>query len=77
VAIQSDDKIIVTGFSNAPGTYDFYAARLLTNGTLDTIFDTDGVASVAIGAVLLAILVALIPARKASRMNPVTALSFE
>jgi ABC-type antimicrobial peptide transport system permease subunit len=32
---------------------------------------------VAIGAVLLAILVALIPARKASRMNPVTALSFE
>ncbi len=50
------------------------------------LFDLDGVpchlepswvASVAIGAVLLAILVALIPARKASRMNPVTALSFE
>lgn len=35
------------------------------------------VATVAVAAVLLAIIVALIPARKASRMNPVTALSFE
>lgn len=33
--------------------------------------------TVATAAVLLAIVVALIPARKASRMNPVTALSFE
>ena len=35
------------------------------------------VVAVAIGAVLLAVLVALIPAGKASRMNPVTALAFE
>lgn len=35
------------------------------------------VVTVAIAAMLLAIVVALIPARKASRMNPVTALSFE
>lgn len=35
------------------------------------------VVSVAIGAIVLAVVVALIPARKAARMNPVTALSFE
>lgn len=35
------------------------------------------VVTVAVGAVILAIVVALIPARKASRMNPVTALAFE
>lgn len=33
--------------------------------------------SVAIGAVLLAVLVALVPSRKAARMNPVEALSYE
>ena len=50
------------------------------------LFDLDGipchlepswVVSVAIGAILLSIVVAYIPARKAARMNPVTALSFE
>lgn len=35
------------------------------------------IATVALGAVLLALLVALVPARKAARMNPVTALSYE
>jgi len=35
------------------------------------------VVTVAIGAVLLAVVVAFLPARKAARMNPVTALSFE
>lgn len=51
-----------------------------------SLFDLQGVpchlepawmVSVAVGAMLLAIVVALIPARKASLMNPVTALSFE
>lgn len=50
------------------------------------LFDLQGVpchiepawmVSVAIGAALLAVTVALIPARKAARMNPVTALAFE
>ena len=35
------------------------------------------VVSVAVGAVLLAVVVAFVPARKAARLNPVTALSFE
>jgi ABC-type lipoprotein release transport system permease subunit len=35
------------------------------------------VVTVAVGAVLLAVVVAFLPARKAARMNPVTALSFE
>lgn len=35
------------------------------------------VVTVAFGAVLLAVVVAFVPARKAARMNPVTALSFE
>ncbi|MCK5942021.1 MAG: FtsX-like permease family protein [Planctomycetes bacterium] len=35
------------------------------------------VVTVAVGAVLLAVVVATVPARKAARMNPVTALSFE
>ncbi|MFT4512600.1 MAG: ABC-type lipoprotein release transport system permease subunit [Planctomycetota bacterium] len=35
------------------------------------------VTTVAIGAIVLSIVVAFIPARKAARMNPVTALSFE
>ena len=35
------------------------------------------VVTVALGAIMLAVVVALIPAQKAARMNPVTALSFE
>lgn len=35
------------------------------------------IATVAIGAVLLSVLVAYVPARRAARLNPVTALSFE
>jgi lipoprotein-releasing system permease protein len=35
------------------------------------------IVSVALAAILLSIIVAFIPARKAARMNPVTALSFE
>lgn len=35
------------------------------------------IAKVAIGALLLALLVAFLPSRKAARMNPVTALSYE
>lgn len=50
------------------------------------LFDLDGVpchlepswvVTVATGAVLLSVIVAFLPARKAARLNPVTALSFE
>ncbi|MEC8251958.1 MAG: ABC transporter permease, partial [Planctomycetota bacterium] len=35
------------------------------------------VATVALGAVALSVIVAFLPARKAARLNPVTALSYE
>ncbi|MBL4753367.1 MAG: T9SS type A sorting domain-containing protein [Flavobacteriales bacterium] len=45
VAIQSDDKIVVSGVSAGY----FAVARLNTDGSLDTSFDTDGLATGAIG----------------------------
>ena len=42
VVIQSDYKIIVTGYSNAGVTGGFMLVRYNTNGTLDVSFDTDG-----------------------------------
>ncbi len=38
VAIQTDGKIVVAGFSYALGSFDFALARYNTNGTLDTSF---------------------------------------
>jgi len=48
VAIQSDDKIVVAGYTSGPSD-DFAVARLLTNGALDTTFDGDGKATVDFG----------------------------
>ena len=42
VAIQSDGKTIVAGFSNINGSSDFSIVRYNTDGSLDTTFDTDG-----------------------------------
>ena len=44
VAIQSDGKIVLGGFAqvSATGDFDFAAARLTTDGELDTSFSTDG-----------------------------------
>jgi uncharacterized delta-60 repeat protein len=43
VAIDSTGKIVVAGFTdNAGGIIDFAVARLLTDGSLDNTFDTDG-----------------------------------
>jgi uncharacterized delta-60 repeat protein len=39
VAIQSDDAIVVAGYTDD----NFALVRYLTNGTLDTSFDTDGI----------------------------------
>ena len=39
--------------------------------------ETSWAIEVALGAIFLALLVAFVPARKASRMNPVKALSYE
>ncbi len=42
VGLQGDGKIVVGGFTNASGDFDFAAARYTTSGSLDTTFDTDG-----------------------------------
>ncbi len=42
VAIQSDGKIVVAGYSNASGSYDFAVVRYNADGSLDTNFSDDG-----------------------------------
>lgn len=49
VAIQSDGKIIVAGYSLASVSYDFALVRYNTNGSLDNTFGTGGKATTAIG----------------------------
>jgi uncharacterized delta-60 repeat protein len=50
VAIQSDGKIVVAGYSLNGANDDFALARYNTDGSLDTTFDTDGKVTTAIGA---------------------------
>jgi uncharacterized delta-60 repeat protein len=42
IAIQSDGKTVVAGYSFNGSNFDFAIARYNPNGTLDTSFDTDG-----------------------------------
>ncbi|MEW6527710.1 MAG: delta-60 repeat domain-containing protein [Spirochaetota bacterium] len=42
MALQSDGKIIVAGYTNEGGNFNFALARYNTNGSLDTSFDSDG-----------------------------------
>jgi uncharacterized delta-60 repeat protein len=42
VAIDWNDKIVVAGYSNAGGTYDFAVVRYNVDGTLDTTFNATG-----------------------------------
>lgn len=49
VAIQSDGKILVAGYTENGSNTDFAVARYDTNGTLDTTFDTDGKATAGVG----------------------------
>lgn len=49
IAIQSDGKILVGGYSNQGGNYDFAVVRYNTNGSLDLTFDTDGKVTTSIG----------------------------
>ncbi|HYC45324.1 MAG TPA: DUF4347 domain-containing protein, partial [Burkholderiales bacterium] len=50
LAVQSDGKIVVAGYSDAAGEEDFAVARYNTNGTLDTTFSVDGLVTTDIGA---------------------------
>ena len=49
VAIQADGKIVVAGYSDASGGYDFALVRYNSNGSLDTTFDSDGIAIANLG----------------------------
>ncbi len=42
VALQTDGKIVIAGYTNASGNDDFAVLRYNSNGSLDTSFDTDG-----------------------------------
>jgi uncharacterized delta-60 repeat protein len=42
MAVQSDGKIVVAGYSYANSDYDLIVARYNTNGTLDTTFGNNG-----------------------------------
>ena len=50
VAIQSDGKIVVAGYSNNGSNDDFALVRYNTDGTLDTSFHSDGKVTTAIGS---------------------------
>ena len=50
VAIQSDGKIVVAGYSDNGSNDDFALVRYNTDGSLDTTFDSDGKVTTAIGS---------------------------
>ena len=50
VAIQSDGKIVVAGFSFNGSNNDFALTRYNSNGSLDTTFDGDGKVTTAVGS---------------------------
>ena len=49
VALQSDGKILLAGWGNVAGTYDFNLVRYNTDGTLDTTFNGTGKVMTPIG----------------------------
>ena len=50
MAIQSDGKIVVAGYSDNGSNYDFAVVRYNTDGSLDSSFDTDGKVTTPIGS---------------------------
>ena len=50
MALQSDGRIVLTGTTRPPATsYDVMLMRFNSDGTLDTTFDTDGIATADVG----------------------------
>jgi uncharacterized delta-60 repeat protein len=49
VAIQSDGKIVVAGYSLNYSSFDFALVRYNSNGSLDATFDSDGKVTTAVG----------------------------
>ncbi|MCP3993689.1 MAG: hypothetical protein GY722_01290, partial [bacterium] len=50
VTVQSDGKILVSGYSHNGSDYDFLLMRYNADGSLDTSFDADGILTTAIGS---------------------------
>ncbi|MDA9710809.1 fibronectin type III domain-containing protein, partial [Luminiphilus sp.] len=50
VAVQTDGKIVVAGYSKNGNNYDFALVRHNADGSLDTTFDSDGKVTTAIGS---------------------------
>jgi len=49
VALQPDGKIVAAGYTNAAGTNDMVVMRLISDGSPDPTFDTDGRQTVSFG----------------------------
>lgn len=49
IVIQPDGKIVAAGDARVAGTYDFAFARFNTDGSVDTLFGTNGSTIIAIG----------------------------
>jgi len=49
VVIQSDGKIVVAGYNDNGGNFDFAVVRYNSNGSLDTGFDSDGIVTTQVG----------------------------
>jgi uncharacterized delta-60 repeat protein len=50
VAIQTDGKLVVAGYSYNGTNYDFALVRYTTNGALDLTFGTGGIVTTPIGS---------------------------
>jgi uncharacterized delta-60 repeat protein len=50
IALQSDGKIVAAGYLMVGGNWDVAVVRYNADGSLDTSFDADGIATTAIGA---------------------------
>lgn len=53
IRMQADGKIVLTGFSNAAGINRLTTVRYLSNGSLDSTFDNDGVVLTQVGQVYI------------------------
>jgi uncharacterized delta-60 repeat protein len=49
IALQPDGKILVAGYATVAGNKDFALVRYTANGSLDASFNTNGIATTAIG----------------------------
>lgn len=52
IAIQSDGKIVVAGYSFQNGNNDFAVVRYNIDGSIDTSFDTDGIVTTPVGSLV-------------------------